>query len=261
MDSPLAYIGGKSKLSESIIEMIPDHKTYCEVFAGGLWVFFRKDPSMYEVINDLDCDLIAFYRVIQNHLEEFLKQFKYLLVSREQWKDWKDQLETRGLTDIQKAARYYYVQRLSYAGKVKGRSFGTTPESRPRINLLRMEEELSEVHLRFSQVMIENLSWEKVVEKYDKPATFFYLDPPYYSDPCYKHNFEFGDYVRMNEVLQGIAGKFILSINDHPKIRDAFSGFNIKPVELLYTVGDKCSEGKELIISNYEIKAKQQTLF
>ena len=72
MNSPLAYIGGKSKLSKTIIEMMPAHKAYCEVFAGAAWVFFRKPPSQYEVINDLDSDLVCFYRVLQNHLEEFL---------------------------------------------------------------------------------------------------------------------------------------------------------------------------------------------
>jgi DNA adenine methylase len=83
VNSPLAYIGGKSKLSKTIIEMMPAHKAYCEVFAGAAWVFFRKPPSKYEVINDLDSDLICFYRVLQNHLEEFLRQFKWLLASRE----------------------------------------------------------------------------------------------------------------------------------------------------------------------------------
>lgn len=89
MNSPLAYIGGKSKLSDNIIKMIPDHQAYCEVFAGAAWVFFRKEPSKYETINDLDSDLVVFYRVLQNHLEEFLRQFKWLLSSREWFEDWK----------------------------------------------------------------------------------------------------------------------------------------------------------------------------
>lgn len=152
MNNPLAYVGGKSKLAKQIISMIPKHKTYCEAFAGAGWVFFRKEPIRYEVLNDLDSNLVSFYRVLQNHLEEFLKQFKWLLSSREWFDDWKNQIETRGLTDIQKAARYYYLQRQCFGGKVKGRSFGVDPQSRPRINLVRMEEELSEVHLRLFNV-------------------------------------------------------------------------------------------------------------
>jgi len=110
VNSPLRYVGGKSRISEKIIGMIPEHTTYCEVFAGAGWIFFKKEPSRYEVLNDLDSDLISFYRVLQNHLEEFLKQFKFLLTSREWFEDWKSQLDGRGLTDIQKAARYYYLQ-------------------------------------------------------------------------------------------------------------------------------------------------------
>ncbi len=262
MNSPLAYVGGKSKLSDTIIEYIPEHKTYCEVFAGGLWVFFRKEISMYEVVNDLDSDLVTFYRVLQNHLEEFLKQFKWCLTSREWFNDWNEQIKIQGLTDIQRAARYYYIQRLCYGGKVKGRTFGVVPEGKPRINLLRLEEELSEVHLRFSEVVIENLTWSKIVEKYDKPGTFFFLDPPYFSDPCYKHNFNFEDYEAMNEILQGVKGKFILTLNDHEEIRRVFSGFNIKPVTLKYSIGkDKETQGRELLISNFEMKEKQQRLF
>ena len=73
MNSPISYIGGKSRLAETIIKMMPQHESYCEVFAGAAWVFFRKEPSKYETINDLDSDLITFYRVLQNHLEEFQK--------------------------------------------------------------------------------------------------------------------------------------------------------------------------------------------
>ena len=75
MNSPFAYIGGKSRLAKQIISIIPDHKTYCEAFSGAAWVFFKKPPSKVEVLNDLDSELITFYRVVQNHLEEFLKQF------------------------------------------------------------------------------------------------------------------------------------------------------------------------------------------
>lgn len=263
MKSPLPYIGGKSKLANEISRIIPPHTTYCEVFAGAGWVFFTKDPSKYEVINDLDGDLVTFYRVLQNHLEEFLKQFKWLLSSREMFYDFKDQIESRGLTDIQKAARYYYLQRQTFGGKVLGRSFGVDPTGPPAINLVRMEEELSSVHLRMARVIIENLDWKDFIGRYDKEETFFYLDPPYYSAPCYKHNFkEIADYTHLAERLNTINGKFLLSINDHPEIREVFSLFNIRPVELTYSVQkDETTLGKELLISNYELNKGQLNIF
>jgi len=264
MNSPLAYIGGKSRLSKQIISFISDHKIYCEVFSGAAWVFFRKHPSRVEVINDLDNELIAFYRVVQNHLEEFLRQFKWLLTSREWFEDYKNQLEAGGLTDIQKAARYYYIQRLAFAGKVRDRSYGVEVDGRvPRINLIRMEEEMSSIHLRLSSVRIENLSWQKLIEKYDRPETFFYCDPPYHGHPDYKHNFALKDFQEMADALKDIKGKFMLSINDHPEIRETFRYFNRESVSLLYTVSTKGPvEVGELIYSNYEFEEqKEETLF
>lgn len=253
MNSPLAYIGGKSKLSKQIISMIPEHEAYCEVFAGAGWVLFRKEPLKYETINDLDSDLICFYRVLQNHLEEFLRQFKWLLSSREWFEDWKRQREAGGLTDIQRAARYYYLQRHSFGGRVRSRTFGTAPLRSPRINLLRLEEELSEVHLRLARITIENLPWNDFVSRYDKPKTFFYLDPPYYKAPCYEHNLELDDYREMAGILAKIRSKFILSINDLPEIREIYKGFKIKPVNLKYSVAQKgpLKEAKELLVSNF----------
>ncbi len=252
MNSPLAYVGGKSRLSKTIIEMIPQHQAYCEVFAGAAWVFFRKHQSKYETINDLDRDLIGFYRVLQHHLEEFLRQFKWLLSSRELFDDFKRQADAGGLTDIQRAARYYYLQRHAFGGRVLSRSFGPGPLKRPRINLLRIEEELSEVHLRLSGVTVENLSWHEFVRRYDRAQTFFYLDPPYYQAPYYRHNLKMEDYQHMASVLAGVKGKFIMSINDHPDIRETFAGFEIHPVELKYTVNAaRPTVGHELLVRNF----------
>ena len=255
MNSPLAYIGGKSKLAETIIGLIPAHQAYCEVFAGAAWVFFRKEPSKYEVINDLDSDLVTFYRVLQNHLEEFLKQFKWLLSSREWFADWKRQQEAGGLTDIQRADRYYYLQRLCFGGRVKDRVFGAAPLRRPRINLLRLEEELSDVYLRLAQATIENLPWQSFLLIYDRPETFFYLDPPYFKAPYYKHNLDtIDDYLELEVTLEKVKAKWILSINDRPEIREGFSRFHIKPVTLKYSVAKESNTvGRELLIANFDI--------
>ena len=252
MNSPLAYIGGKSKLARTIVEMMPAHEAYCEVFAGAAWVLFRKEQVRCETINDLDSDLVTFYRVLQNHLEEFLRQFKWLLSSREWFEDWKSQQDARGLTDIQRAARYYYVQRLCFGGRVRGRTFGSGPLHKPRINLLRMEEELSAVHLRLARVNIEHLPWQEFVARYDRPETLFYMDPPYYKAPFYNHNMELPDFIELRQSLETIKCKFILSINDHPKMREVFEGFKVRSVSVQYSASvGPTSQGKELLITNY----------
>lgn len=252
MNSPISYVGGKSKLAQQIIEMMPAHKAYCEVFAGAAWVFFRKEPSKCEVINDLDSDLVCFYRVLQHHLEEFLKQFKWLLASREWFEDWKRQQVAGGLTDIQRAARYYYLQRQCFGGRVRSRTYGASPMHRPKINLVRMEEELSEVHLRLTGVTVEHLTWQAFLKSYDKPGTLFYLDPPYYLAPYYEYNFELKDFQELAAALADLKADFILSINDHPEMRETFKAFNLKPVELTYSVAKgKRLKGKELLITNH----------
>ena len=252
MNGPLPYIGGKSQLSKKIVQMIPEHKTYCEVFAGGCWVFFRKEESKVEVINDLDSQLVCFFRVLQNHLEEFCKQFKYLVTSREWFEDWKRQMEADGLTDIQRAARYYYLQRLCFAGRVRGRVFGASKAKQHRINLLRLEEDLSAVHIRLSRTTIESLPWDDFVGRYDRKETFFYLDPPYWGKTFYAHNLKREDYEHMAELLLGIEGKFLLSLNDIPEVRATFKAFDIEPVTLKYSAsGGPQTVGKEVLIRNY----------
>lgn len=255
MNSPLAYAGGKSKLAATIIKLIPDHSTYCEAFTGAGWVFFNKEPSKYEILNDKDSELITFYRVLQNHLEEFLKQFKWMLSSREWFDDWKSQLKGRGLTDIQRAARYYYLQRLAFGGRVKGRSFGSAPGRLPRINLIRLEEELSAVHLRLVQVTIENLDWQDFLKRYDRPQTFFYLDPPFLEKPCYQYNFSLRDFKELAITLGDLQGHFILSLNQHPDLEKTFRNFFQKPVMVKYTIGrSNTYKGRELILSNFNIE-------
>lgn len=252
MKSPLCYIGGKSRLAQTVIQEIPEHQTYAEVFAGAGWVFFAKETSRFEVINDINSELVAFYRVLQNHCEEFCRQFRFLLCSREWFHDWKNQLTAGGLTDIQKAARFYYVQRLGYGGKVVGRVFGKSVARLPRINLLRLEEELSEIHLRLTRVTIENLPWEDFLRRYDQPETFFYLDPPYWGcEDFYGPNFSHKDFSRMAERLGTLKGRFILSLNDVAEVRDVFKAFNVREVKTAYSAAtNRFKPVTELLISN-----------
>lgn len=254
MKSPLCWIGGKSQLAKKIVALIPDHLAYAEAFAGAGWVFFSKPESKYESINDLNSDLVVFYRVLQSHLEEFCRQFKYLLSSREWFNDWNRQLEAGGLTDIQKSARFYYLQRHCFSGDILGRTFGRSTHKAPRINLLRLEEELSAVHLRMSKVVIENLPWREYVRRYDSASTFFYLDPPYYGfESIYgKDMFAREDFRVMADCLADIAGKFLMSINDVGEIREIFRAFQIREVQTHYCSRKPGnSSARELLIGNY----------
>jgi DNA adenine methylase len=249
----ISYLGGKSLLAPKIIPHIPKHNCYAEVFAGAAWMLFKKDPSPVEVINDINTDLITLYRVVQNHMEEFCRQFKYQLIAREEYKrKVKENPET--LTDIQRAARFYYLLRTTYASKLAFDSFNVNATKPPQINLVRLEEDISAAHLRLSRVWIENMPFQKFIPRFDKPDTFFYIDPPYYNCEDYYGEGVFAkhDFVLLAELLKSVQGKFIVSLNDLPEVRQIFKGFRFVNVDTRYSVSGKVQKVKEVLIMNYD---------
>jgi len=257
MNSFLAYMGGKSLLAKKIIPKIPEHKCYVEVFAGAAWLLFKKEEttSDVEIINDINLDLVTLYRVVKYHLEEFIRYFKWILVSRDEFYRFRKELPET-LTDIQKAVRFYYLLKLGYAARIKDPSFSIATTSKPRLNLLRIEEELSAVHLRLARVYIENRSYAEVFTRFDKSDTFFYIDPPYYGCEDYYGDgiFDRSDFMKLRDILACISGRFILSINDVDHIRDLFRDFRIETIETSYTAAgaNKRKHVNELLIMNYE---------
>ena len=241
-------------LANKIIPKIPQHSCYCEVFAGAAWLFFKKDPSEVEIINDINTDLVTLYRIIKHHLDEFIRYFRWILVAREEFERFKlERPET--LTDIQRAVRFYYLLKCGFSSKIVAPTFGISATRSPRINLLRIEEELSEAHLRLSHAYIENMSYGKLIERFDRPETFFYLDPPYYDFEDYygKGIFTKDDFKSLSVILSSIKGKFILSLNDTPEIRKIYKNFRIETVTTSYTMGggDKKKTVSEVLIKNF----------
>lgn len=252
--SPIVpWIGGKSRLAKRLLAIFPEHSCYVEGFAGGAALFFRKEAADVEVLNDINGDLVNLYRVVQHHLEEFIRQFKWSLVSREMY-GWLNITRPETLTDVQRAARFYYLQRQGFGGKVEGRTFGTATTSGPKLNLLRIEEDLSLAHLRLARTTIEHLAWDECIRRYDRPHTLFYLDPPYWGTEGYGVGFGLDQYDRMAELARSIQGKMIISVNDIPQMRKAFAGLPTDTADITYSVGgggrSKAKSG-ELIICNF----------
>ncbi|WP_198321723.1 MULTISPECIES: DNA adenine methylase [Methylococcus] len=243
------WIGGKRRLARHILPLFPAHDCYVEPFCGAAALFFLKEPAKCEVINDINGELVNLYRVVQHHLEEFVRQFKWALTSRQIY-EWMNATPEETLTDIQRAARFFYLQKLAFGGKVESRTFGTSTTSGPRLNFMRLEEELLAAHLRLSRTTIEHLPWEECICRYDRPHTLFYLDPPYWGTEGYGVE----NYVRMAELARTIEGRMVISVNDIPEMRAAFEGLPTKHAELCYSVGGgKRSRGSsgELIIRSW----------
>src|SRR3977135_2176411 len=117
MIGPLAYIGGKNRLAHKIIAPLPEHTAYVEPFAGGAQVFFHKEPSKVEVLNDLDFEIVNFFRCCQHHYEELVRYLNYSLISR-RWYGLISAEKPESLTDIQRAGRFFYLQKNSFGGLI-----------------------------------------------------------------------------------------------------------------------------------------------
>ncbi len=176
----IPWIGGKRRLVDLLLSRFPPHSCYVEVFAGGAAVFFARHPADVEVLNDVNGDLVNLYRVVTHHLEEFVRQFKWAITSRQVFK-WLQETRPETLTDVQRAARFFYLQQQSFGGKVAGQTFG----------------------------------------------------------------------------------KAVVSINDHPQIRECFAGFDMEALKLDYTVGGGANrvERGELVIYSWDRSSEPAGLF
>lgn len=246
----IPWVGGKRRLAKHLLPLFPAHTCYVEPFCGAAALYFMKEPSKVEVINDINGELVNLYRVVKHHLEEFVRQFRWALVSRQMFK-WLQDTPVETLTDIQRAARFYYLQKQAFGARIEGQTFGVAATRRHGINLLRIEEDLSLAHLRLSQTTIEYLDWEQCIKRYDKAGTLFYCDPPYWETAGYGVDFQMENYIRMAELAQSIKGKMIISVNDIPEMREVFAGLNIHSINVSYTLSGKHTPRKELVICNF----------
>jgi DNA adenine methylase len=255
----IPWIGGKRRLADRLIPLFPPHECYVELFCGGAALYFlRPVPAPVEIINDVNGELTNLYRVVQHHLEEFVRQFKWAISSRQVFK-WHQETKPATLTDIQRAARFYYLQHHSFGGRVVSQSFGTATTA-PAINLLRIEESLSAAHLRLANgTTVENLPWAECLARYDRPHTFFYADPPYWQTEGYGVPFPFEEYEALANAMRTCKGKMMVSINDHPQIREAFAGLVMHDkLEVTYSVGTERvgrEPSQELVITNWDPSA------
>ncbi|HXH52520.1 MAG TPA: DNA adenine methylase [Sphingomicrobium sp.] len=250
------YIGGKRNLARRLVGLIDaiPCTAYAEPFVGMGGVFLRRTRQpKCEVINDISEDVATFFRILQRHYVAFMDMMRFQLTTRAGF-DRLMRTDPSTLTDLERAARFLYLQRTAFGGKVAGRNFGMVMETPARFDVTKLGPMLEELHERLARVVIERLPYGEFIARYDRPGTLFYLDPPYWgSEDDYGADvFGRDDFTRLAEQLGGIAGRFILSINDTPEIRAIFAGFDQQTVETTYGIGTRMAgAGKragELII-------------
>lgn len=250
------YIGGKRVLAKRLVERIAaiPHVTYAEVFVGMGGVFFRRDQRpRAEVINDWSEDVSNFFRILQRHYIAFMDLLRFQLTTRAGFEQL-IALEPRSLTDLERAARFLYLQRTTFGGKVAGRTFGVSVASAARFDVTKLGPVLEAIYERLAGVTIERLRWADFIDRYDRPETLLFLDPPYYGcEDDYGHGmFGADEIAQVAERLRLVRGRFILTINDHPDVRRMFEGFEMEAADVRYTIAgaNRATNHGELIISN-----------
>jgi len=257
--SPVApYIGGKRNLARRLTALIDtiDHSGYYEPFVGMGGIFFRRQRRpRAEAINDISGDVVTLFRILQRHYQAFLDTLKWQLSSRAEFERLM-RVDPTTLTDLERAARFLYLQKTAFGGKVSGRTYGVDAKQPSRFDLLKLVPMLEDVHDRLASVSIEQLPYGAFIRRYDHPGALFYLDPPYWNcEEDYGAGvFSRTDFELLATQLAEIRGRFILSINDTPGARDVFSAFSIEEVQTTYSISSASADGAkkagELIIRN-----------
>ena len=255
-----AWVGGKRNLARRITAILDATPcdTYAEPFVGMGGIFLRRQMRpRAEVINDRSRDVANLFRILQRHYPQFLEVLRFQLTTRVEFNRLVD-TNPDTLTDLERAARFLYLQRTAFGGKVASRTFGVSPDRSGKFNLTTLEPMLEDLHCRLSGVVVECLDYADFVGRYDRAGTLFYLDPPYWGCEDYygKELFTRADFARLADLLAGITGRFVMSINDLPEVREVFAAFQMKAVTTTYSVGKQTTARGafgELLVSNFDL--------
>jgi DNA adenine methylase len=257
INSPFKWVGGKSRLRTQIVALIPEHTCYVELFSGAAWVLFAKPPSDVEVLNDIDQELVNFFWVVKYKPEELINSFEWELVSRAEFERLAN-LDTSTLSDIERAHRFYYILMAGWGGELDYPRFQTSISDGGHGNRLigalkYLRQRIEPVYERLQKVIIENLDWKACFDRYDRPNTVMYIDPPYPDNGCnYLHNMRSWD----------DHWQLILSSYDMPEIHNLYDGCNIISVQSFSGMRVKKNDtkrtlNKEVLITNFSPPLQQ----
>jgi len=260
-DCPIVipYYGGKYELSKILVPLIPHHKRYIEVFAGGLSMFFRKTKAKWNVLNDIDSNIVNLYMCVIEKRDELVEILFWLPKSRELFLDFRGEIKDNKeitIPDPKQAAKYFYCIRNSFNKLVH------TPFSMNKDMNKNWDKEFRYSRKALGGATIENLDFETLFDKYEpRKDDYWYLDPPYIiateKGSYYMNNFTIEDHTRLRDCVNRIdqaGGKFMVSYDYREEVKELYKDYNIQTLNLKYSGATKKArdkERKEYIIMNY----------
>lgn len=231
LKTPISYYGGKQTMLKYIIPLIPKHTVYTEAFAGGCAVLFGKEKADCEVINDLNKELINFYQVAQKQYDELKAEIDGSLHSRDQHTHARHIMtHPQFFTPVQRAWAVWIGSKLGFASMLDG-TFGYDRSGTTTLKLFNAKDQFTEmICQRLSQVIIESEDGCNVIQRYDCPEAFHFVDPPYVNSDCghYIGLFNEQNLEELLTILSKVEGKFMLTMFPHDLIRSFVSQFGWK---------------------------------
>ena len=238
--SPFAWPGGKRALKKTLLSLMPEHRIYVEVFAGSAKLLFAKEPSEREVMNDLNGEVINFFRVAKHRPSALAEMFDQEIVHAGRFREL---LQSDSADELDRALRFAYLAWYSYGAK--GEHFASSSAKgceagKLRRSLDRVHELLDLTGQRLRNVMIEQRDFADILTRYDSPGTWFYLDPPYvHFQP--NGRYEALSQERREELFDLLAscqGAFLMSFDDCAEVRELCRRhkFKVQSVQVGYTL-------------------------
>jgi len=264
----IPYYGGKYEMSRRLIHMLPKHERYFEVFFGGGSLYFRKNKASWNVLNDIDNDLVNLYICVLDRFDELAERIYWSVRSRKLHDNYKETIKSTqeiNIPDPVRASQYFYIVRNSFNNQPYN-SF-----SKDTYWGLRIKEELKQSRDKLDGATIENLDFRELIPRYTiREGDFLYLDPPYVvadKKKYYRNNFTYELHEEMKELMDHVdkqGAKFMISYDNVDRIADLYEEYNVDRIITKYVGSNpdiRGEERKELIITNYEITKPQEELF
>ncbi len=233
MHSLLRYIGGKHFLVDKLVDLVPQHRIYVEVFCGGGHLFFNKPRSQREVLNDIDGELVNLFMVLRDQGEALAERCAGIPYSRELYDTFRQEIrkDTGPEDGVERAARFAYILESAFAGGFyKGWGYSRQAD-RDRVHVWQdWPGRLEWFRRRLQGVAIDRSDFEVCLKNWDSPETFFYLDPPYTWRPegQYRYEFQPWDHRRLRKTLEAVKGFWLLTYPDEPWVRQLYEGFPMR---------------------------------